>query len=144
MVVLLAEMAEPHVLQTRCRIVDYCLCAIGIAQMPVRAVDPRTEIFGIRPCGKHLRVVISFDDEMGGIRYELTRRGAHLAYVGEKAEGDVAFSDEITHAVVTIMRHRDWCYCKRTDGEFIERLDEESLVGGYFLLYEMIVLYSVM
>ena len=105
MVVLLAEMAEPHAAQIIGAILAQSLARGTVAQVAVLAKNAMLEVPRVRAVLQHLGVVVGLNDNILGLREVVAHFLCHLARIGNQAQGMVAKTDEVAIVVGTVMRN---------------------------------------
>ena len=132
MVVLLAEMTEPHVLQPFAHVLGYGLGAVGVAEVAVLTQDAAFEIGGVRSVLQHLDVVVGLDDQVVGLRDE----GLHLvgngSSIGDDAEVHAVGLNHIANVLAGIVRHGERCD--------VEASQREGFAGHNLLLHRRVEL----
>ena len=104
-VVLLAEVAEPDVLQALSHVLGHSCGTVGIAEVTVLAENACLEIGGIGSVLEHLDVVVGLDDQIVGLADEGFHRIGDAAGIGDEAEVDIVDTDHEADVLAGVMRH---------------------------------------
>jgi hypothetical protein len=103
MIVLLAEMAEPHMLERRRGVLGDGQTTIVIAQMTCRSIDAVLQMLRIRSLQKHLHVVVSLDYKIVGTGDVVFHLVSNASGIGDDTEYDTLRLNLIAHILGSIM-----------------------------------------
>ena len=122
MVILLAKMTEPDVLEVSCGVSGQRLSTRFVTQVPDTTQDATFQVLWIRTIRYHFLVVVGFDDQIACTTDERAYVVGNLTYIGNKTKVTAISLNEVAHTVAAVVR-----YSKRGNGK-ITQLD-----GGAFL-----------
>lgn len=113
-IIFLAQVAKPDVLQAGRDIFGQCLPAIDVAQVAVGALDALAQVFRIGTTGKHLRIVVGFKDEIVALSNERVHLVCDMTAVGDDGQHDAVVFYLIANAVRAVVRYGKGGYAERS------------------------------
>ena len=88
----------------------YQACTLPVAKMASATPDSSFQISGIGSHHQHIFVVISFQNQIVGLRDLLLHDTGNMSCVSNQTEDDIACLNPLSDAVATVVGHIKRCY----------------------------------
>ena len=132
-VVLLAQVAQPDVLQLLAHVLGDGRAAVAVVQVSRAGEDAVLKELRIGSLLHHLDVVVGLDDEVAGSADELFHLVRHVPCIGDDADVGACGFDEVAYVVAAVVRHAEGRHAELANLQRLPLLQQPRHVGRQLL-----------
>ena len=132
-VVLLAQVAQPDVLQLLAHVLGDGRAAVAVVQVSRAGEDAVLEELWIGSLLHHLDVVVGLDDEVACSADELFHLVRHVPCIGDDADVGACGFDEVAYVVAAVVRHTEGRHAELANLQRLPLLQQPRHVGRQLL-----------